>query len=73
MTDQPFVAKHIWVNTQIINEELAPGILLEWRREDDGSWWGLVMWAQRERGRGRSYWSARTQWVEADRITQERE
>lgn len=51
MTEQPFVAKHVWVNTQLANEDLSPGILLEWRREQSG-WFGLVIYAERHRGAG---------------------
>lgn len=67
----PFVAQHVWVATQVLSDPEAPGLLLEWRREDDG-WLGLVIYAERHRGRRGDYWTARTQWVEAARITPER-
>lgn len=40
-------AEHVWVtDVQVWGDRRAPGLLLGWRRDDDGSWWGWVVSAQ---------------------------
>lgn len=60
-------AEHVWVSdVQVWGDVPHPGLLVEWRQCDDGSWEGLVVWTQAfPQGRG---WEVRQHWLEAAKI-----
>lgn len=38
-------ARHCWVTGMYGRFESLPGLLLDWRRDDKGVWWGQVAYA----------------------------
>lgn len=57
------MAEHVWVlDVQVFGNVPQPGLLVEWRKRDDGSGWdGLVIAAEAfPQGRG---WQVRQRWV----------
>lgn len=54
--------KHVWVR---VDELAAPGILLDWRVAEGGTWEAFVMWAS---GGGDDQARAHLEWVPQDRV-----
>lgn len=54
--------QHVWVRA---DELAAPGILLDWRVTEGGTWEAYVVWAD---GGGDGQARAHLEWVGADRV-----
>jgi hypothetical protein len=60
-------AKHCWVRTPVDAAPPAPGLLLGWRRAEDGRWEGHVVYlAQLRPGR----WVTVQEWLAADLLAE---
>ena len=64
--DTPGPAKHCWVRAPVDAGAPRPGLLLQWRRNDDGRWEGLVVYAAELRP---GQWAAVQEWLAADLLS----
>ena len=66
LPDDPGPAKHCWVRAPVDAGAPRPGLLLQWRKGDQGRWEGLVVYAAELRP---GQWAAVQEWLAADLLS----
>ena len=57
--------RHVWVNVTGNPAYRSPGVLLDWRRQRDGRWEALVVWAE---GGGNVRPRSHVEWVRSEHV-----
>ena len=62
----PGPARHCWVKAPVDAGDPRPGLLLEWRRDDERHWEGRVVYAAQLRP---GAWTTVEEWLAADLLS----